>query len=185
VPSLLVRSGSNWVPEKGIYVMQGGSWQRKMGYVYVNGRWVPLSGNVIYMEGYEAVPLIAERSSTTRVVVEKRSDHLYTSAVGALFEDGVGSFRTANPIDLTPFTQIRVLWRSGGHQTSSNLSILWVLHPSSLKSIRYFVRRSVFDWREDGLDVSDLTGSYHISVDNHVSGNNNRAELWVRQIYLV
>jgi len=185
VPSLLVRSGSNWVPEKGIYVMQGGSWQRKMGYVYVNGQWVPLSSGVIYMEGYEAVPLATERNSSSRVHCVKHSDHLYISAVGSLFESGWGRFRTANPIDLTPFTQIRVLWKSDGHRTSSNRSELLVMHPSSGSVIRSFIRQSVFDWREDGLNISDLTGSYRVAVANYISGNNNKAYLWVRQIYLV
>src|SRR5690606_7622787 len=131
--------------EKGIYVMQGGSWQKKMGYVYVNGQWVPLSSNVIYMEGYEAVPLVIERNSTSRVICEKRSDHLYMWAVGSLFEGGRGRFRTANPIDLTPFTQIRVLWRSSGHQTSSNDSRLLVLDPASRAVRRQFIRERVFD----------------------------------------
>src|SRR5690606_22779753 len=165
--------------------MQGGSWQRKMGYVYVNGQWVPLSSNVIYMEGYEAVPLIAARNSENRVGCVKHSDHLYIWAVGSLFEPGWGRFITANPIDLTPFTQIRVLWRSGGHQISSNLSRVLVLRPSALGVIREFRRENVFGWREDGFDISDLTGSYHVAVDNYVSGNNNQAHLWVKQIYLV
>jgi len=182
VPSLLVRSGSNWVPEKGIHVMQGGSWQRKMGYVYVNGQWVPLSSNAIYMEGYEAVPLIIFRNSTGRVICERRSDHLYVWAVGSLFEGGRGEFRTANPIDLTPFTQLRVLWRSSGHRTVWNN--LWVMD-SAYRSVRRFLREGVFDWREDWIDISDLTGSYNVAVGNAISGNNNQAELRVRQIYLV
>ena len=185
MPSLLVRSGSNWVPEKGIYVMQGGSWQQKMGYVYVNGRWVPLSGNVIYMEGYEAVRLIVERNSTSRVVCERRSDHLYMWAVGSLLKSGKGGFRTSSPIDLTPFTQIRVFWRSTGHRTSNNESRLLVQNSSATSLIRRFVREGVFDWREDRLDISDLRGLHHIAVENYIWGNNNQAELWVRQIYLV
>jgi len=185
MPSLLVRSDSNWVPEKGIYVMQDGSWQRKMGYVYVNGQWVPLSSGVIYMEGYEAIPLIVERNSTIRVICEKRSDHLYMEAVGSLFEGGMGRFRTATPIDLTPFAQLKVLWRSDGQPTSENDSRLLVLDPISRVVIREFLRENVFDWREDELDISDLTGSYYVAVENYISGNNNRAYLWVRQIYLV
>jgi len=186
VPSLLVRSGSNWVPEKGIYVMQGGSWQRKMGYVYVNGQWVPLSSGIIYMEGYEAVPLIATRNSEVRVICEKRSDHLYIWVVGSLFEGGRGRFRTADPIDLTPFTQIRVLWRSGGDQTVWNDSRLLVMDPASGVVVREFSPEEiVFDWREDVLDISDLTGSYYVFVQKYISGNNRQGYLWVRQIYLV
>jgi len=181
VPSLLVRSGSNWVPEKGIYVMQGGSWQRKMGYVYVNGQWVPLSSGVIYMEGYEAVPLSGYAMGSGSYA-RRGPTALEMFAVAPLIAWNLSWFTTVNLIDLTPYSQVRIRWMNAGYDHSSNRSLLRVLN-SNFVIIRELTRTGAFDWREDSLNISDLTGPYYLRVQVNASTVNSH--LFVSQWYLV
>ena len=187
MPSLLVRSGSNWVPEKGIYVMQGGSWQRKMGYVYVNGQWVPLSapidGFIIYFEGYEAVSLTDDaRNGYAR----RGPTALEMFASGNQYVGAFANFTTVNAIDITHYSQIRVRWRSAGENYSSIYSYLDLLRADGPAVVRRVQRTMRFDWQEYFMNISDLRGPYRIRVEARVlSPVESSTHLFVSQLYLV
>lgn len=162
--------------------MQGGSWQRKMGYVYVNGQWVPLSsGLIIYMEGYEAVPL-SSRTAGGSGYTRRDPTALVMYAVAGLLVGTGSEFETVTPIDLTPYSQIRVRWRNAGDDHSSNTSLLRVLN-SSFVIIRELTRTGAFDWREDSLNISDLTGPHYLRV--RANADSGTSHLFVSQWYLV
>ena len=143
--------------------MASGVWD---GYLYKEGdEYISQTGG--WVQGY---------TNSANYSQSKESDHLFLKVSSSVLWDhtdlfgteGVRTWVTDNPIDLTEFNQLKIYWRNDGSSSDQQRSYFVV---STDKTAHYADNTKVFyisnrftAWQENMIDVSDLSGNYYIRV---------------------
>lgn len=167
-----------------IYNSSAQIWEEnKVGYVRVNGEWVPFIQYdlTIYDNGLMEVPI---SNAGGQGAIEFNSDHIYLSNYGST---GSGrSVATDNPLDITDYHKLKVLWSTQGSSPGATLGIQEVrIYPTSLtRDLTAYTRDNTSSSvvREAELDISGFRGDFYINVTSWSGsgiGNMKIYKIWL------
>jgi len=181
----LLKTGSGLEQAKSINIYRDGAWQnQKMGYVYVNGVWVPLMEykKWIYEAGTEHMPLIVGFTSYQSIDFIKEDSYLN---IYHFRSPGTAYFSVENKVDVTDYSKAFIEWSSELEGDSFLIFSNDIgIAPNRLDAVARLDMYEGFGKTISSLDISDLKGEFYISAGIRISATLKGLSLYIYNIWL-